>query len=88
MNYSNIVEIYGSEVLEEIEKNKEEFNQNIQYLFQLGFDDVYDMAEREPLLFLYDSITFKNKINNLIAKIGPDYVYEIENDISLLEELL
>ena len=31
---------------------------------------------------------FKNKMNNFIEKLGFDYIDKIENDISLLEELL
>ena len=38
--------------------------------------------------FSYDKIrSFRVKINNLIKKLGNNYIEEIENDISLLDEL-
>ena len=56
-------------------------------MYTLGFDDVKDIFERETLLFLYDSSTFKEKLDKLILRLGVTYVDDIENDLSLLEEL-
>ena len=80
--------IYGKETVTNIKDNIEKVTSNINYLIYLGFNDTEDLFERDTLLFLYDNETFKNKINQLIKKLGPNYVNIIEEDISQLEELL
>ena len=87
-DFSKIEEIYGKETVTNIKDNIEEVTSNINYLIYLGFNDTEDLFERDTLLFLYDNETFKNKINQLIKKLGPNYVNIIEDDISQLEELL
>ena len=54
---------------------------------QLGFDDVEGIFERNIDAFLYFPKDFKEKINNLIQAIGPNYVEIIENDVSYMENL-
>ena len=87
-DFSKIEEIYGKETVTNIKDNIEKVTSNINYLIYLGFNDTEDLFERDTLLFLYDNETFKNKINQLIKKLGPNYVNIIEDDISQLEELL
>ena len=87
-DFSKIEEIYGKETVTNIKDNIEEVTSNINYLIYLGFNDTEDLFERETLLFLYDNETFKNKMDQLIKKLGPNYVNIIEEDISQLEELL
>lgn len=87
VDFDKIGEIYGNEVLNEIQNNIDEVMKNINYMYTLGFDDVEDIFERETLLFLYDSSTFKEKLDKLIFKLGVTYVDDIENDLSLLEGL-
>ena len=54
---------------------------------ELGFEDVEGIFERNVETFLYFPQSFKEKINNLIEKLGSDYVNIIENDVSYLENL-
>lgn len=86
VDLEKIGEIYGNDVLEEIQNNMSEVVKNINYMYTLGFDDVEDIFERETLLFLYDNKTFVRKLNGLIKTLGITYVDDIENDLSLLEE--
>lgn len=86
IDLEKIGEIYGNDVLEEIQNNMSEVVKNINYMYTLGFDDVEDIFERETLLFLYDNKTFVRKLNGLIKTLGITYVDDIENDLSLLEE--
>jgi hypothetical protein len=88
MNLEKIKEIYGEEILQALIDNKEEVQKNIYYMLRLDFDDTEDIFERVTPLFITDSKTFKNKIDGLIKKLGPDYVNIIESDLGLLEELL
>ena len=87
IDFDKISEIYGNEVLNEIQNNIDEVMKNINYMYTLGFDDVEDIFERETLLFLYNSSIFKEKLDKLIFKLGVTYVDDIENDLSLLEDL-
>jgi len=88
MDFDKIEQIYGEEMLENIMDNKEEVKKNINYLIDLGFDDIQDIFERITPLFINDNKTFKNKIDRLIKKIGLDYINIIENDLGLLEDII
>ena len=61
---------------------------NIKYFISLGFEDTEDIFERQVLIFICPKEEFRVKINNLIKKLGNNYIEKIENDISLLDELL
>ena len=88
MDFDKIEQIYGEEMLENIMDNKEDVKKNINYLINLGFDDIQDIFERITPLFINDNKTFKNKIDGLIKKIGHDYINIIENDLGLLEDII
>lgn len=88
INFNKIALIYGNDMITSVKENIDEVGKNIKYMIDLGFDDIEDIFEREVPLFINDSIDFKKKIDCLINKIGPDYVNEIENNLSLLEDLL
>lgn len=87
VDFDKISEIYGEEVLREMQENMDEVIKNVNYMYMLEFNDVEDIFEREILLFLYDHDIFKDKLNKLIYKLGLNYVEKIENDLSLLESL-
>ena len=87
VDFDKISEIYGEEVLREMQENMDEVIKNVNYMYMLEFNAVEDIFEREILLFLYDHDTFKDKLNKLIYKLGLNYVEKIENDLSLLESL-
>ena len=87
IDFDKISEIYGEEILREMQENMDEVIKNVNYMYMLEFNDVEDIFEREILLFLYDHDTFKDKLNKLIYKLGLNYVEKIENDLSLLESL-
>ena len=88
MNLKKIEQIYGKEILQDLIENKDEVQKNIYYMLKLNFEDTEDIFERVTPLFITDSKTFKNKMDNLIKKLGPDYVNIIENDLGILEELI
>ena len=88
IDLKKIETIYGEEIIKDITNNKDEIQKNINYLYNLNFYDVEDIFERITPLFIDDNKTFKNKIDNLINKIGNNYVEEIENNLELLEDLI
>lgn len=88
INLEKIEEIYGYDMLVLINDNLEEVVANVRYLKHVGFNDVQDIFERYPAVFICGKNEFKIKINNLINEIGIDYVYVLENNIDLWEKLV
>ena len=87
-NLEKIEDIYGKEIFNCFKDNQDEVINNIKYFYNLGFNDIEDIFERVPLLFVEPYEDFKIKIDELIMKLGTNYVEIIENDLSLLEELI
>lgn len=87
INYNKIIEIYGKDTINLINDNIDEVINNLSYLKVLRFEDIEDIFERYPFIFIQDNKTFKEKINSLIKKIGVDYVDIIETNLEILEEV-
>lgn len=88
IDFNKIEKIYGKSVIESISVLRDDVIKNIEYFMLLGFDDAIDILERQVLIFICSNEEFISKVNTLIKKIGINYIDEIENDISLLDELL
>ena len=88
VNLNNIRDTYGDSLVLLIRDNIDDVMKNIDYLNKLNFTDTEDIFERYAILFLDTPSEFKNKIDNLIKELGNDYVDIIENDLSILEQLL
>lgn len=88
VNLKNIKEVYGEEIYEIILNNIEIIKKNLRYLDELNFDDISGIFERCPIIFTYFPQDFKKKIDDLIERVGENYVEIIENDVGLIEELL
>ena len=88
INIGKIEEIYGIDILELIKDNINDINENLNYLSKLEFNDIEDIFERYPLIFICEPSEFKTNINNLIHNLGNNYIDIIENDLSILERLL
>lgn len=87
IDFDRIEKIYGSSIINSIALLKDDVIDNIKYFISLGFEDTEDIFERQVLIFICPKEEFSVKINNLIKKLGNNYIEEIENDISLLDEL-
>ena len=88
MNLDKIIKIYGEEYIEIIDQNIEDVKANLEYLSEIGFNDIEDIFERYTPAFITSNETFKEKIRDLVIKLGINYVEIIENDLGLLEELI
>ena len=88
VNLNNIRYTYGDSLVLLIRDNIDDVMKNIDYLNKLDFTDTEDIFEKFAILFLDTPTEFKNKIDNLIKELGYDYVNIIENDLSILEQLL
>lgn len=88
INFDKIENIYGKDIINNIVMLKEDVINNFKYFVSLGFNDPEDIFERQVPIFVCSNDEFKKKINKLISKLGNNYIEEIENDISLLDELL
>ncbi len=87
VNFNDLKEIYGEEILEIINNNMDIIESNINTMKELGFNDVEGIFERNIDAFLYFPKNFKQKMDNLIKQIGSNYVEIIENDVSYMERL-
>lgn len=86
IDFSKISKIYGENIVTELKDRIDDVVDNISYLERLGFTDIENIAERHITIFLCDTTTFKNKINNLINKLGPEYIEKIETNLDILGE--
>lgn len=87
VNFNDLKEIYGEEILETINENMDIIESNINTMKELRFNDVEGIFERNVDSFLYFPKSFKQKMENLIRQIGTNYVEIIENDVSYMERL-
>lgn len=88
IDFNKIREIYGEDALIACNENIDELVLNINYLIKLGFDDYEDIIERFPLAFVEDHEIVKEKIDELIDRLGPDYLNILGEDMGYWEELL
>jgi len=88
MDIEKIMQIYGEEYKEIISDNQEDVKANLRYLAEIGFTDIEDIFERYTPIFIRSNESFREKIRDLVIKLGINYVEIIENDLGLLEELV
>ena len=88
IDFDRIEKIYGSSIINSIYLLKDDVIDNIKYFISLGFEDTEDIFERQVLIFICPKEEFRVQIYNLIKPLGNNYIEEIENVISLLDELL
>lgn len=88
IDFGKIREIYGEDALVACNDNLDELVKNINYLIKLGFDDFADIIERYPLAFVEEHEIVKERIDNLIEEIGPNYLEVLGEDMGYWEELL
>ena len=81
-------EVYGKEIYEIISSNIDIIEENLKYLRKLKFDDYVGIFERCPIIFTYFPKDFKRKFDELVQRVGDNYVEKIESNIDLVEELL
>lgn len=87
LNLEKIVHLYGEEYIELMNANINDVKENITFLLKIGFNDVEDIFERYPQVFITNNVDFKNKIKLLVKNLGVNYIDIIENNLELLEEL-
>ena len=86
IDFDRIEKIYGSSIINSIALLKDDVIDNIKYFISLGFEDTEDIFERQVLIFICPKEEFRVKINNLIKKLGNNYIEEIEKIIKVCRE--
>ena len=82
INLEKLEEIYGKSLVKEMHDDIENLIENMKYLDKLEFDDIYDIIEVNPSLFLIDNNEFIKRINNLITSLGIEYLQILAEDTS------
>lgn len=87
IDIDKILEIYGNSSIYEINDNMDELKANMKYLYDKGIEDVLNIIELYPYMFLQDRNTFKEKTDNLLNKLGVDYIEKLSEDFNLWSEV-
>ena len=82
INLEKLEEIYGKSLVKEMHDDIENLIENMKYIDKLEFDDIYDIIEVNPYLFLIDNNEFIKRINNLITSLGIEYLQILAEDTS------
>ena len=82
----DIVDTYGSSIKKDIVDNKETVMDNYNDLKSLNVISVDEIFTRYIIMFLDED--FKKKINDLILKLGEDYIEKIEEDLSIFDRMI
>ena len=85
LKLEKLQEIYGNSILKELKDNKEDLLDNLEYLKNRGYDNVIELFELYPYSFLQDPTLFQEKVDELIKKLGVEYVEKIEENTGLWE---
>ena len=88
IDFERMKEIYGDEIEEIINKNIDIIEKNIQFLNDLKFEDAEGIFEMYLDLFMNFPRKFEEKILRLKNQLGENYVEIIENDTSVLENII
>ncbi len=83
IDLEKIREIYGNSSIYEISDNIDELKANMKYLYNLGIEDVLNVIELYPYMFLQERDIFKEKVDELINSLGDNYLEELSNDFNL-----
>ncbi len=82
INLEKLEEIYGKSLVKEMHDDIENLIENMKYLDKLEFDDIYDIIEINPYLFLIDNNEFIKRINDLVTSLGIEYLQILAEDTS------
>ncbi len=82
-----ITEIYGKGILKELEEQKEEWIENVEYLKEKHAPRIQELMERYPYTFLMDPILFQRKVESLLNTLGINAWEQIEEEMDLWEAL-
>lgn len=83
INFNKLMEIYGINIINCIGEESENLLINIKYLLKLGFQNIEDIIELYPYLFILDNVEFTEKVNSLIKKIGINYIELLNTNTEL-----
>ena len=62
LNLEKIIKVYGEEYIELINTNIGDVKDNITFLLKIGFNDVEDIFERYPQVFITNNVDFKTPV--------------------------
>ena len=82
IDLEKLEEIYGKSLVKEMHDDIENLIENMKYLNKLEFDDIYDIIEINPYLFLIDNNEFIKRLNDLITSLGIEYLQILAEDTS------
>ena len=80
-------EIYGDSIVLDMKENMDSLVDNMNLLVSYGFEDPCDVVETVPYLCLKTPEIFQEKLEQLMEKLGVDFVEKLSEDNSLWGEI-
>lgn len=87
IDLDRIQKIYGESVIYNIKENLENVIGNMNYLITKGFNNVNEIIEQNPFLFIKSCEIFQEKIDSLIKNLGVEYIEKLEDNTFLWGEI-
>lgn len=83
LDIAKLANIYGTSIIHDINDEIENLVPNIRYMKSIGFTNVEDIIELYPFLFIKDNVEFTEKVEQLINKVGSDYIEVLNTNTEL-----
>ena len=87
LDMNKIEEIYGKSIFNNIKNNLEDLTENIKYLQTKKFNNIEEIIEQNPYLFIMPNDIFIERLDNLIENLGNNYIEILNEDITLWDYL-
>ena len=88
IDFNNISDTYGDDIVNLIRDNVDDVMENINYLKKLNINCVDEIFEMYAIIFINTPSYFREKVNELINELGSNYIDIIENNLFVFEKLL
>ena len=83
IDMNKIEEIYGKTTIYRFKENIEKITNNIELLREKSFENIEELIELNPYLLILPEDIFKEKIDNIICKLGINYNEIINENTSI-----
>ena len=88
IDFNNISNTYGEDIIINIKDNIDNVMENIDYLKRINIDFADELFELYSIIFIGEPSLFREKINALIKELGDNYVDIISDNMFVFEKLL
>lgn len=88
IDIENLAYLYGEELIKNIKDNITDINKNINYLKKFKIENIEEVFNLYPQIFICSPEEFKTSFNKLVSYLGVDYLEKLEMNMDLWGNLL